>query len=132
MVSCIKSHFKEENMDAVFEFFKPGGSIIGEVIKFATFLLGSFVSIWAVELWLCRSWKPSGKDIELNVYFSWQALFTFYGGLETIFTISLLVYYKNNGFGLLYGLPYLGLGLLSLGLAWHFNRKIAQRIFDLS
>ncbi|MBU1487698.1 hypothetical protein KKH56_06610 [bacterium] len=118
-------------MDAIFEFFRPEISIIGETIRFGVFFFGSFIAIWAVELWLCRSWRPSKKDIELNVYFSWLTLFTFYAGLETIFTISLLIYYKNNGISLLHGLPYLGLGLLSLGIAWYFNRKIAQKIFDL-
>ncbi|MBU0567049.1 hypothetical protein KJ693_04920 [bacterium] len=115
-------------MDAIFEFFRPEVSIISEAIRFAVFLFGSFVAIWAVELWLCRSFRPSKKDAELNVYFSWLTLFTFYAGLETIFTISLLIHYKNNGVSLLHGLPYLALGLLSLGIAWHFNRMIAQRI----
>jgi len=117
-------------MDVIFEFFRPEVSTISEAIKFAIFFFGSFVAIWAVNLWLCRSLQPSKKDTELNVYFSWLVLWTFYGGLETIFTIFLLIHYKNNGANLLHGLPYLGLGLLSLGFAWHFNRKIAQRIFD--
>lgn len=117
-----------ENMALIFDFFKPEGNIILDGLKFITFLLGSFIGIWIIELWLCRNWRPSKKDTELNIYFSWLTLFTFYGGLETIFSLSLLKFYKNNGFSLNYGAPYLGLGLIILGIAWYFNHKIAQKI----
>ncbi|MDI6794079.1 MAG: hypothetical protein QME81_14660 [bacterium] len=120
-------------MEIIFEivgFFKPEANIIWDVLKFVIFLFCSFILIWMIELWLCRNWRPSRKDIALNIYFSWLALFTVYGGIEIIFSIILLNYYQNNGFTLYYTAPYFGLGALSLGTAWYFNRKIAGMLSE--
>lgn len=112
----------------VFELFKPE-DLYGT--RLLIFFFSSFVGIWIVELWLCRNWGPCGRDTELNIYFSWLALFTFYGGGVTIFYILLLDYYIKNGYPPVYGFPFLGIGLFSLGIAWYLNRKILHKISEL-
>lgn len=114
----------------IFDFFKPEGDIVLDALRFVIFLFGSFIGIWVIELWLCRNWRPS-KEIELNIYFSWLALFTVYGGIEIVFSLLLVNYYHNQGFDPNYAAPYLGLGLLSLGIAWYLNYKTADKISEL-
>jgi hypothetical protein len=118
-------------VEGILELFKPSGEGARDVMRFLIFFFSSFFGIWMVELWLCRSWRPAGKDTELNIYFSWLALFTFYGGGETIFSVALLNYYIDNRLPPIHVFPYLVVGLLSLGIAWHLNRKISHRISEL-
>lgn len=118
-------------MVSLLDLFRPYGEPLVDVARFMVFLFASFIGIWIIEIWLCRNWRPAGRDTELNIYFSWLTLFTIYGAFETVFSIALLNHYIDNAYPQIYTFPYLAVALLSLGIAWYLNRKISHRINEL-